>query len=210
MFVVFYATLEAKDRDTTNYLTKSDTLIMNHEKVVIPRRVFIPDHFRLQFAGNIGFISLGLGYNFGKSYELTLMYGLQNEFFGNSKESVRTLALKNTFNLYNSFHIYKNISFVPTAGISINWGFTNNTFRKLPKHYPNKYYFQNRVHLAPFIGGKIRYDFEKSGKKEFARHVELYVEAGSLDAYILEWVRTDYVKLGDIMSLAIGVSFYYK
>jgi hypothetical protein len=210
MSVVFSATLQAKDRDTINYLTKSDTLIMNHEKVVIPRRVFIPDHARLQFAGNIGFLSVGLGYNFGKSYELTVMYGIQNEFFGNSKETVKTLALKNTFNLYNSFHIYKNISFIPTAGLSINWGFTNNTFRKLPKHYPNKYYFQNRVHFAPFIGGKIRYDFGKTDKSEFTKHVELYVEAGSLDAYILEWVRTDYVKIGDIMSLAVGISFYYK
>jgi hypothetical protein len=58
------------------YLDKVDTLTLNHEKIIIPRRVFIPDHNRIQFAGNIGFISIGAGYNFGRCYEATLMFGL--------------------------------------------------------------------------------------------------------------------------------------
>lgn len=191
-----------------SYLNKSDTLTINSEQIVIPRRVFIPDHNRLQFAGEIGFISAGFGYNFGKRYEITFMMGLQNKFFGGSEESIITTSIKNTINLYHPIVFNKRFSFIPTLGLSINWGYTNNTFNKLPSHYPESYYFQNKIHLAPFIGGKLRFDCNK--RNCHRRAIELYAELGSLDAYILECIRTDYVSIGDILNLAIGVSVYFE
>lgn len=192
------------------YLSKTDTLTLNNEKILIPRRVFIPDHLRIQYAGAIGFISIGTGYNIGKRYEATLMFGLDNKTFGNSKESIFTLALKNSFNLYKPIKIYKRISFIPTIGASINWGYTNNTFNKLPEHYPNSYYFQNKIHLAPFIGSKIRYNFDKTKTKPYRRAIELYAELGTIDAYLLECIRTEYVKIDDILNLAIGINIYFE
>lgn len=192
------------------YLSKTDTLTLNNEKILIPRRVFIPDHLRLQYAGAIGFISIGTGYNIGNSYEATLMLGLENRTFGNSKEAVFTLALKNSFNLYKPIKIYKRFSFIPTAGASINWGYTNNTFNKLPRHYPEKYYFQNKIHLAPFIGTKFRYNFDKTKTKPYRRAIELYAELGTIDAYLLECIRTKYVRIEDILNLAIGISIYFE
>lgn len=198
----------SQDVICNSYLTKTDTLTLNSEKIIIPRRVFIPDHNRLQFAGNIGFISTGLGYNIGKRYEITFMLGLQNEFFGDSKESIITAAIKNTINIYHPIIINKRFSFVPTVGLSINWGYTNNTFSDLPTHYANDYYFQNKIHLAPFIGGKLRFECNK--RNCHRRAIELYVELSSLDAYILECIRTDYVSIDDILNLAIGFSIYFE
>lgn len=90
------------------------------------------------------------------------------------------------------------------AGLSVNWGYTNNTFNKLPPHYPGKYYFQNKVHLAPFAGAEFVLPIRDKNLKA----IGLYGECASLDAYVLEYVRTRYVGLDDIVNFAIGISFY--
>jgi len=206
--ILLSSTSYSQDNIVDSYLSKTDTLLLNNEKIYIPRRVFIPDHNRIQFAGAIGYLSVGMGYNIGKRYEITFMLGLQNKTFGNSDEAIITTAIKNTINIYNPIVIKDRLSFIPTVGLSINWGYTNNTFNKLPSHYPESYYFQNKIHIAPFIGGKLRFECNK--RNSHRRAIELYTELGSIDAYILECIRTKYVGIGDILNLAIGVSFYFE
>jgi len=206
--ILLSSTSYSQDNIVDSYLSKTDTLLLNNEKIYIPRRVFIPDHNRIQFAGAIGYLSVGMGYNIGKRYEITFMLGLQNKTFGNSDEAIITTAIKNTINIYNPIVIKDRLSFIPTVGLSINWGYTNNTFNKLPSHYPESYYFQNKIHIAPFIGGKLRFECNK--RNSHRRAIELYTELGSIDAYILECIRTKYVSIGDILNLAIGVSFYFE
>ncbi|WP_234408304.1 hypothetical protein [Marinilabilia salmonicolor] len=125
--------------------------VISGDTVTYRPRWFFPKHAKIQYAGNVGFLSVGVGYHFWDIYEATFSYGLLNEFLGGSHVTVHTLSLKNSFFLtqkpwFNHFW--------PKAGIMINRGNTNNTFRKLPPHYPESYYFQNKVHAAPFWGGE--------------------------------------------------------
>lgn len=198
LIICVATTLKAKKRDTIKFFTKTDTLILNNEKVAVPRRAFLPDHTTVQYAGNIGFLSVGVGYNFIRWYDMTLMFGLQNEFFGRSKETIRMIAIKNTFNLYRPINVYKNISVIPTAGLSINWGYAKNTDSYV------------RIHLGPFIGSKIRYDFNDDKELRFKKAIELYFELGALETYIREWINNDHIKAGDVLNLAIGVRFCYR
>lgn len=190
----------------SSYLKKNDVLIINSDSIILPHKGIVPDHFRAQFAGNIGFLSIGTGYNFGSSYELTLMCGLVNEFFGDCEKNVFTVALKNNFNLAKPLYFRSKMSFVPAAGISVNWGHTHNTFNKLPPHYTEKYYFQNKIHLAPYVAGKLRYDINK----KIYKYAEFYAEVGSLDVYILECFKNKYITLDKILNLDLGVSLYIK
>ncbi len=198
LLISIYTLVNGKKRDSLNYLTKTDTLILNNEKVTVPRRAFIPDHTAVQYAGNIGFISIGVGYNFIRWYDMTLMFGLQNEFFGGSKESIKMIALKNTFNLYKKVRIYRDISLIPTAGLSVNWGYAKNTDSYM------------RIHLGPFIGSKIRYDINDDKRLRFRQAVELYFELGTLETYMRQWIKNDHINAGDVLNLAIGVRFCYK
>jgi len=182
-------------------LYRKRTVNFRNDTVVITPRWFVPDHYRLQYAGNIGFISVGCGYKIGKYYEPTLYYGLLNEAFGDSRTTVHTVSLKNSFNLLSSPIVGH---FIPKAGISVNWGKTHNTFKKLPDHYPSNYYFQNKVHLAPFLGGEWQFKVNNRTIKSAG----LYFEISTLDAYLLECIRTKYVKINDICNLSIGLSLY--
>ncbi|MBN2167038.1 MAG: hypothetical protein JW717_12225 [Marinilabiliaceae bacterium] len=155
----------------------------------------------MQYAGNIGFLSLGAGYQIKQRYEPTLLLGYLSQTFGNSSTDVITVSLKNSFRL-NTKPLFECVTL--KSGVSINWGYTNNTFSSLPEHYPDKYYFQNKIHLAPFWGAEVTIIVKSKSLKV----VGFYFEFATLDAYLLECIRTDYVKLNDIWNLALGMTLY--
>lgn len=164
---------------------------------------FIPDNFSIQHAGLIGYMSIGVGYDFNSSYHPTLYYGLLSESFGGSSVTVHTVSLKNSWDLIRRGRVG---NFTPKAGVSINFGYTNNTFQKLPAHYPNRYYFQNKVHAAPFWG--VDYKRALGNGSGFFKAASIYAEMSTLDAYVLELVRTKYVSLDKIWNLSLGVTLY--
>lgn len=182
-------------------INKRRPMRFRNDTIMVKPRWFLPDLFKVQYAGNIGFMSIGGGYKFGNRYEPSLFCGLLNETLGDSRTSVWTISLKNSFNLTTK-PIWNH--FVPKAGLSVNWGHTNNTFNKLPQHYPDKYYFQNKIHIAPFWGGEWLIPF--SGK--YLKAGGIYFEFSTLDAYLLECIRTEYVTLSEIWNLALGFSLY--
>lgn len=171
------------------------------DTIMVKPRWFIPDHYHVQYAGNIGFMSIGAGYCVRNRYEPTLFYGLLNHTLGNSLATVHTVSLKNSFILTRK-PIWGHLS--PKAGVSVNWGYTNNTFNELPPHYPNKYYFQNKIHVAPFWG----IEWQQALNNSHLKAMGLYIEFSTLDAYLLEFIRTRYVGFNDIWNMAVGISFY--
>ncbi|WP_016777526.1 hypothetical protein [Anaerophaga thermohalophila] len=177
--------------------------MIGEDTLFIRPRWFFPSHVKVQYAGSVGFISVGAGYRLWDIYEPTLMYGYLSESMGGSNVSVHTISLKNSFYLTSSPWLGH---FWPRVGLLINWGNTKNTFRKLPPHYPEKYYFQNKMHLAPFWGGEWHFHI----KDKHLSGIGIYFEFSALDAYLLEAVRTDYVRMTDIWSLGIGISFYFQ
>ena len=177
-------------------------LVIREDTLHIMPSWFIPDHFKLQYAGLIGFMSIGAGYDFSPRYDATLFYGVLSNNLGGSSVRVHTLSLKNSWDLFRP-GLLGNIT--PKAGVSVNWGSTNNTFRRLPAHYPEEYYFQNKVHLAPFWGAEWRIQLPKG--RTF-KSIGVYGEMSTLDAYLLELVRTKYVSIDKIWNLSLGITFY--
>jgi hypothetical protein len=186
-----------------DYLYEPRMVRFRHDSLKVYPRWFVPDHLKVQYAGNIGFASVGAGYHVRGRYEPSLFVGLLNYSFGGSAHTVTTLSFKNSFKLSKRPLMG---GFYPKAGLSVNWGYTHNTFNKLPPHYAAKYYFQNKVHLAPFAGGEWLFRL----RDRHLNGIGLYFEFATLDAYLLEFLRTGYVDFDDIWNLALGVSFYIR
>lgn len=176
---------------------------IRNDTLLIKPRWFMPDHYMVQYAGGIGFLSIGAGYNLWDWYEPTLLIGYVNETFGNSAKAVTTVSIKNSFVLFRK-HLPEQIKF--RGGISVNMGLTNNLFRQLPPHYPEKYYFQNKVFLSPFLGGEWQIKLNQKHLKTGG----LFFEFNTRDAYLLECLRTDYVKFHKIWNLGLGVTIYLQ
>jgi hypothetical protein len=211
LFLLVCFSIFADEKSPSTEKTKADRLtgyrkvmplIISEDTLHIKPSWFVPDHFKLQYAGLIGFMSLGAGYDLSPRYDLTLFYGVLSNTLGGSSVRVHTVSLKNSWDLFKP-RLLGNVT--PKAGVSINWGHTNNTFRRLPPHYPESYYFQNKVHLAPFWG--LEWQLPLSSRHVF-KSIGIYGEMSTLDAYLLEFMRTQYVSLDKIWNLALGITLY--
>ncbi|MBI9064447.1 MAG: hypothetical protein JEZ14_20850 [Marinilabiliaceae bacterium] len=56
------------------------------------------------------------------------------------------------------------------------------------------------------MGGELKFNLKKSAFEAWG----VYAEISTLDAYLLECIRTSYVKPHMILSVAVGVTFYLK
>jgi hypothetical protein len=162
---------------------------------------FRPDHFKSQFAGNIGVLSVGFGYNtFGGKISSDLMVGYAPKFITNAE--IVTIAQKNTFRGHN-LRINKLHRFYPIAGFSINIETGRNSFLKLPSRYPEGYYSTNAITYCVFTG--LTYQ-GKYNNKAFIKQLEYYCEVGTLATYIYyNIMRKEYLN-PDILSLALGIN----
>lgn len=187
--VLFSGTLAAAVKDDA----KQDSL---------KRRWYVPRAAKLQYAGNMGFMSTGVTYYLVDNwYQVSLMYGITSSH--SEAERLNTITLKNTF-LLKQFN-YKGFVISPTAGLNLILSSTHNTYRKLPDYFPEDYYFQNKIHFAPFVGLAIYHELPFKTIKG----IDFYTEIGTMDNYLLEAIRTDFVKYSDIWNLSLGVSVYF-
>ena len=182
---------------------KERTVVIKEDTITYRHRWFIPGQYKLQYAGSIGFMSVGFGYAITPTYQPALFFGYLSENFGGSKNSVVSISLKNSFYFTRQplFRYFK-----PYGGLSVTWGNTNNTFKRLPDYYPKEYYFQNKIHFYPFLGGELKFAIDN----RYFDGVGIYTEFSAMDAYLLEAIRTSYVKSHMALSMAVGVTFYLR
>jgi hypothetical protein len=166
-------------------------------------RWYVPHYVPLQFAGNIGFLSAGAGYNSNKqNYQLAIMYGYVPRSL--AKSAIHTITAKNNFPL-GWYGIRNNRAIIPYVGLGLTVEVGGNAFFRMPSHFPESYYdFPKNLHVIAYGGARLRQLFSDDVKA--LRGVEFYAEAGTVDVYV--WYKTisNQIKFHEIFSLAIGVS----
>jgi hypothetical protein len=166
-------------------------------------RWYVPHFVPLQFAGNIGFLSAGAGYNSNKqNYQLAVMYGYVPRSIARS--AIHTITAKNNFPLA-WYGLKNNRTIIPYVGLGLTVEVGGNAFFRMPSHFPESYYdFPKNLHVIAYGGVRLRQLF--SDEVKMFRAVELYAEAGTVDVYV--WYKTisNQIKFHQIFSLAIGVS----
>lgn len=155
-----------------------------------------PDYINLQYAGNIGLGSVGLGYiSNNEKHHLGFNYGYLPPFVNNVK--VHTFTLKGAFQ-FKKHKLSEKASLNAYLGTHLLYSATSNTFVKWPSYYPDDYYFTNAIHLAPFLGVKI------NARKTINRFS--YVEIGTLDYYLLKRIKYNRNRFSDCINLCMGFS----
>jgi len=169
-------------------------------------RPLIPDYAKLQFAGGIGFLSLGLGYSFFKEkLDISFFYGYVPKSF--SINELHSISLQSTFKFF-SIKTKHNIEILP---LNIGW-FAHHTFGgeywiKLPDNYPEGYYWWSPGRNAGiFIGGEIK--TKLLANKTPASGTAFYVRVGSRGLYLASKFGNTSIPLSDIIELGFGIAFY--
>ena len=141
-------------RDSVN----RDTSLTSYDKKVIKRYLrwsrLIPSQTILQTAGNMGAVSVGLGWDYGKreQWETHLLIGYIPKH--DASTGKLTMTLKETFRPWQ-LKAYRDLYFEPlTTGIYLNTVFGNEFWGSQPDRYPKSYYdfLSTKVRINVFVG----------------------------------------------------------
>lgn len=166
----------------------------------------VPKQNKLQFAGSMGMFSGSIGWYYGKKnqWETDVFLG----FIPKSKSQNLhvTFTVKETFTPWRK-SINDNLEFEPlTTGIYINKIFGEYFWNKLPKKYPNGYYFwavNTRFNI--FIGQTLTFKLKKTSLS--GKELSLYYELSTNDLYLISAVGNRSISAFDIMGLSLGIRY---
>lgn len=215
--------LYAQEKDTI-VIVKHDTIwVSNCPKTVKESRVqsnrydhrvhhyrkrwedLIPTHTKIQFAGNMGLISFGTGWDYGKrnQWETDIFFGILPKF--QSKRTKLTFTLKQNYMPW-SINLGKQLSVEPlSCGMYLNTVFGDEFWVNEPDRYPEGYYgFSSKVRIHIFLGQRITYDIDP--KRRFtAKEITFFYELSTSDLYVVSAFNNKYLKPKDYLSLSFGI-----
>lgn len=167
----------------------------------------IPSYYKIQYAGNMGLLSFGTGWTYGKNrqWETDLFIGFIPKY--ESDKVKVTLTVKQNFIPWK-LDVGKYFSFEPLAcGIYLNTILSNQFWVRQPERYPKGYYwFATKLRPNIYIGQ--RFTFNISPDKRFiAKAITVFYEISTCDCYILSHIGNSGYPLHDLISLSFGVKF---
>jgi len=186
-------------------------LLVTTEKISAQKKGFKikpPDNIKLQYAGGMGFISIGAGYTTkNQKLEGDLYYGYLPESVGGV--SIHSISGKITWIPIHPVSIKKYQVEPLITGLVVNYSFGKQYFGFDPTYYPYRYYsFPTAIHSALFLGSRIGFNFPAS---TFVHRLSLYYEVLSYDREIISYIsNTKSLQPGDIITLSLGIRIGFE
>lgn len=167
----------------------------------------IPAYTKIQYAGNMGMFSFGIGWQYGshEQWETDLFFGFIPKH--SSKKTKLTFTLKQNFTPWKVWK-YKHFYFEPlSCGIYINSVFSDEFWSNAPDKYPNGYYwFSTKVRTNIFVGQRLTLTIPQE-KREFAKSVTLFYEISTHDFAIIQATKNSELTPKDYLSISFGIKF---
>lgn len=156
------------------------------------------DGMRLQYAGETGFLSLGINKLITENYQLSFLYGYTPNTF--SEKVIETIALKQDYffshNHYRKYHydFYTGLNIYHVIGIRYQSSRAGES--------PDNYY------PIASIKGLFYLGLEAYEREMPSRY---YFEMGMNDTWILNYIQnSDVLDARDYVSLAIGYKYLFQ
>jgi hypothetical protein len=161
------------------------------------RAWYVPDHAKLQLAGNIGFLSPGVGYAFARDrLEADLFLGWVPEAIGG--EDLFSVTAKLTWLPWTADVQGWRLRPV-TVGLQLTRTFGKGFFVLEPDEYPRGYHMLPTALRAGLCLGGV------AGKPAWGlEQVGFYYELVALDVMLAFWTTNRALGFADVFSLALG------
>jgi hypothetical protein len=162
---------------------------------------FSPDYIPLQYAGNIGWLSAGIGYRARKdNYQISLVYGYAPPSV--SGLHIHMITAKNIIHLYK-LRLREKDTLIPYGAVGVNLEIGGESFFMLPSNMPEKYYhFPKSLHCIPATGVKWR---RQSNRLKGFSGIEFFVELSTVDVLVFYKATSENISLQQILSTSFGL-----
>jgi hypothetical protein len=166
----------------------------------------IPTQFVIHNAGNMGVVSAGVGWHYGKrkQWETYLLWGYIPKH--QSTRGKVTMTLKENYIPW-SIDLKRGWSIEPlSASIYLNTVYGHEFWKSQPNRYPDDYYqfMSTKFRLNIALGQQITWQIPTE-KRRRHQSVTLFYELSTCDLYIRSKVLEHSIPLKDIVGLSIGV-----
>lgn len=167
----------------------------------------IPTQMLLHYAGNMGLVSMGAGWDYGKKkqWETQLFIGVLPKY--QSDRTKMTMTLKENYVPWHMQTRKWGWQIEPlSCGLYFNTVFGSEFWSREPDRYPQDYYplLKTKIRANVFLGQRIT-KFIPHNKRKFAKSMTVYYEVSTCDLYIRAMVQDKRIKLSDIIGLSLGV-----
>lgn len=168
----------------------------------------IPSYTKVQFAGSMGLISVGTGWDYGRNnqWETDLLVGFVPKY--TTDHNKITFTLKQNFIPWRVPLKNRHLVFEPlTTGLYINTVTGGEFWVNEPDKYPSSYYsFSTKLRVNVFLGQRFTYNLN-ADKRRFFKSVTGFYEVSTNELYMISAFQNKYLKLTDIMHLSLGIKF---
>ena len=177
--------------------------LLSQENNNTKTNIFKPDYVAIQFAGNIGYLSAGIGYDlFNNVMKIELIYGYIPKKY--SVTGIHTISLKTVFPIIRKQ--FYGIEVSPYLGMTTSLEMGDNSILILPDYYSKGYYGINAFHFV-FLGG---INFHKKPPSAQCIHsMDFYCEALTVDNSFWYFISSKEVKAQQIFSIDLGARLYF-
>lgn len=169
----------------------------------------IPSHSKAQLAGNMGLLSFGIGWDYGKNnqWETDVMYGFIPK--NSSKKAKITMTVKQNYMPWN-LDLNNNFSVEPLAcGLYLNTVFGDQFWVSEPERFPKGYYgFSSKIRIHIYLGQRLTYKIDPA-HRFFAKSISFFYELSTCDLYFISAVTNKYLRPRDYLSLSFGLKFQW-
>jgi hypothetical protein len=176
-------------------------------EVKAKRKWYVPDFLALQYAGSIGFLSAGAGYDiFRHKANVDVLVGYLPASIGG--ETLETITLKFTAAPVKVKITPKVTAYPFTIGTYFCYTPGSRYSSDLPSWYPSGYYWWSEaIRVNLFIGGNVRFasDPIKQGSK-----ASFYYEVGTNEIKMVSYIQNrSALNIWSILHAGIGVRYHF-
>lgn len=169
----------------------------------------MPTHTRLQMYGDMGLVSVGIGWDYGHKarWETDILLGFIPKY--SAAHAHLTLTLKQGFIPWDVRLGHSNFTVNPlTCGLYVTTILSDDDFWiRQPQRYPHGYYwYSTRLQTHIYLGQSINFEIPDSRRKN-VKYISAFYELGSSDAYIISAATNKYLSIWDILRLSFGLKF---
>lgn len=165
----------------------------------------IPTQHVLQFAGNMGLASIGVGWDYGKrrQWETHLLFGYIPKY--DSKRAKLTMTLKENYIPW-SIYLDDGWNLEPLeCGLYFNTVFGHEFWAKQPAKYSSGYYpFSTKFRPNVFVGQRITKTVPNN-RRRYIKSITAFYELSTCDIYFMTFFRNGKADFWDVFSLSLGL-----
>lgn len=171
----------------------------------------VPDFVRFQFAGSVGLVNAGCGWEHGKQkkFETDIMLGFVPKY--EKDAAFVTFTARETYVPWTKPLYGEKFTFQPLAcGVFVNSVLNSEYWTREPDRYPNgNYYrFSSKLRIHVFVGQRYTLNIPRE-KRFMSRSISGMWELSTCDLYLVSKAVNKTLPWYEILSLSLGVKFCF-